>query len=131
MALLQLHTSTAQFISIAFSPSIAWDTPEWVRELLLFTRNLGLDGKFDMPGGMPQLGAVLFVALTYFVLVAQESVEWRMFVKDQGSWHTIYTCLDGFVSAVSNVLFMPVIGILLSPADAIKNPTLNTSVPNG
>ena len=84
---------------------------------------------------------------TYLLLVLQEGVEWRRFIKDPGPWEGIWTFSDVFVSIVQGAtsnsdgtpyslvscqapdhphgaaftgpLFMPIVGVLLDSVDCI------------
>ena len=97
-----------QFISVSFSPSIEWDVPSYVTDLMTMARNLGFDGALELPPGIVQLAAMGFVALTYGMLTMQEKVETRLFMREEGPWETIWISLDSYTSAVATVLFMPV-----------------------
>mgnify|MGYP003327597056 CR=1 FL=1 len=63
-------------------------------------RNLGLGNQINLPAGASQLGAISFVMATYLLLVLQEGVEWRRFIKDPGPWEGIWTFSDVFVTIV-------------------------------
>ena len=68
---LLLVTTTTQYISVGFHPSIPWQVPAWVRELLLLARNLGLVGTVDLGSWGAQLGALALVAIFVWALHAQ------------------------------------------------------------
>jgi hypothetical protein len=36
-------------------------------------------------------------------------------MQDEGSWLLIWVIFDAFTSAISTVLFMPVVGVLMNP----------------
>eukprot|EP01046_Picozoa_sp_COSAG06_P026313 COSAG06_NODE_2259_length_7218_cov_9.346818_2_plen_261_part_00 len=110
-------------------------------------RNLGLGNQINLPAGASQLGAISFVMATYMLLVLQEGVEWRRFIKDPGPWEGIWTFSDVFVTIVQGAtsnsdgtpyslascqapdhhhgaaftgpLFMPIVGVLLDSVDCI------------
>jgi hypothetical protein len=63
-------------------------------------RNLGLGNQINLPAGASQLGAISFVMATYLLLVLQEGVEWRRFIKAPGPWEGIWTFSDVFVTIV-------------------------------
>ena len=63
-------------------------------------RNLGVGNQINLPTGSAQLGAISFVTVTYLLLVLQEGVEWRRFIKDPGPWEGIWALSDAFVTLV-------------------------------
>eukprot|EP01050_Picozoa_sp_SAG11_P019578 SAG11_NODE_3144_length_2653_cov_6.857478_2_plen_360_part_00 len=111
-------------------------------------RNLGLGNQISLPAGSAQLGAISFVTATYLLLVLQEGVEWRRFIKEPGPWEGIWVLSDAFVTLVQGAtirarwysslpramlsaslfltaaaftgpLFMPIVGVLLDSVDCV------------
>jgi len=112
-ALKELYT-TAQLASFGFTAASVPEHKE-LREAMEWVRHLGISTEGLFPPIFATACAV--VCLFAVIVVAQESVEFRKFVKPQSKLKYLWLAMSGYCELLSTVFFVPVCRILARAGD--------------